>query len=345
MGKRKRGCGLARRRKNSRDHGHSKRAKREVIPNPKPADRTRTTVPHVAASSISQELTDKEQRMLIYCFWKDTLKAPGPKSWKGHDGAISAIKRTLKISPGSYGTVRKVLEDAWQLHLKGKSYQGAHRLTGRESNNKALVRPGTLDEQLIADLIEDGAGLNEVVEKVNLSRKARNAEATIVTVNSVRTVIKRLNPIVSTIEARCQGSTDPNAPWSQARYDQFQQYRLRLGRQRFSKLPVRDMLKPCFHNLSDHRFKIEQSTFYDETHPKCVDGTMSRGNTQTRFPRGINGNIDPDGVYNHKRTYSNQKYGKDIHLMLGCGMKKDADGNMQGELFVCEWHSPTPFLR
>lgn len=328
MGKRKRGSGaIGRRRKHARKHNQRHKAVR----NPKPTDRERKMVPHVVTSSLPNKLTDKERRISIYCFWIKTLGAPGPKSWTGHDGAISAVIRGLKMTQGSYGTVKKVLEDGWKLHLKGEVYEGTHRLTGRESNNKALVRPGTVDEQLIADLIEDGASLREVAEKVNISRKSRDRSAITVTINSVRTVIKRLNPIITKIEARCQGSTDPNAPWSRARYAQFQQYRLRLGRQRFSKLTIRDMMKPCFHNLSEHRFKIEQSTFFDETHPKCVDGTMARGNSQTRFPRGINGNIDPDGVYNERRTYSNQKYGSDIRLMLGCGMKKDQDGNMKGE--------------
>ena len=171
MGKQKRGSdAIGRRRKHA--WNHNKRHK--AVRNPTPTDRERQKVPHVVTLSVPNKLTDKERRISIYCFWMKTLGTPGPKSWTGHDGTISAVIRGLKMSQGSYGTVRKVLEDAWRLHLKGEVYEGTHRLmTGRESNNKALVRPGIVDEQMIADLIEDGASLREVPEKVNVSKKVK----------------------------------------------------------------------------------------------------------------------------------------------------------------------------
>ena len=83
-----------------------------------------------------------------------------------------------------------------------------------------------------------------------------NPNRTHVGMSAVRTAIKRLQPDVSAVSARAQGSTDPNAPWSKARYNQFQQFRLRLGRQRFRELPVIDQLKPCLQNLADHKLKV-----------------------------------------------------------------------------------------
>ena len=82
--------------------------------------------------------------------------------------------RQLQLPPGDYKTVLKVLQDAWKLHLRGKIYTGAHRLEGRESNNKAIIRPGSTDEQLIADLTEAGQPLRKVMRKVNAARKLDN---------------------------------------------------------------------------------------------------------------------------------------------------------------------------
>ena len=65
----------------------------------------------------------------------------------------------------------------------------------------------------------------------------------------INTVVKRLNPDSCAVQARAQGSTDPDAPWSRARYNQIQQYRLRLRQIRFRDLSVVDQLKPHFQGL------------------------------------------------------------------------------------------------
>ena len=268
--------GLARRRKRSRNHGdHAGRC--APTTNPAPAKRVRTQVPHVKTSCLPADITAQEQRVAIYVYWQKSLGACGPKEWKGHDGAISAILRNMGLPAGSYKTVRKVLEDAWKLHLRGEVYSGAHRLTGRPSNNPALITPGSKDEQLIADLIEDGSTLRKTMRRVNIQRKMDNPNKLHVGVSAVRTVVQRLKPEVCAVTARSQGSSDPTSPWCRARYEQFQQYRLRLGRIRFRQLSVIDQMKPCFHGLSDHRIKVctQHSCMFDVTHAflPLVSGT------------------------------------------------------------------------
>ena len=54
---------------------------------------------------------------------------------------------------------------------------------------------------------------------------------------------------VAAITAQKQGSYDPKSPWSQARYQQFQQHRLRLGRVAFSKLAITEQLNPAFQGM------------------------------------------------------------------------------------------------
>jgi len=288
----------------------------------------------------------------------------GPANWKGRDGAIAAIIRTLQMPTGSYNTVKKVLEDGWKCLQHGEKYVGAHRATGRESNHKAIIRPGSTDEQLIADLIEDGVSLEDCTERVNIHRKLVNPNKIHVGISAVRTVVERLNPDRSAVSACSQGSTDPNSPWARARYLQFQQHRLRLGRQRFSQLPVNEMLTPCFCNLGPHKYKVcprpphhrithhtpttthhfwsithpnpnpytqtEQSTFWDETHPKCQVAGIAKGKPQVRFPRGLNGRLDVDGTLNPKRFWLQHKYQNEVRIMPGCGMKRQADGTLVG---------------
>ena len=110
------------------------------------------------------------------------------------------------------------------------------------------------------DLFESDMHYRAVEEMVNMHRKMCDGNKKTVGISAIRTCVLRLKPDVSSIGARCQGTNDPDAPWSKARFDQFMQYRIRLGRQRFSKLPVHLMLKPCFHNLNPHKFEVHMIT-------------------------------------------------------------------------------------
>lgn len=354
--KRKRKSCIGRRRKYTKSGGKTKHPGQGVIPAPAPAKRPRTTIPHVKTQELPTTTTAKEKRVAIYVYWNDSLGASGPTTWQGRDGAIASIRRELNIPTGSYNTIKKVLEDAWDLHLQGKQYTGTHRSTGKTSNNKPLIAPGSTDEQLVADLIEDGCSIEDTTEYVNIARKADNPNKVHVGESAVRTVILRLNPNRSAVSATAQGSLDPDSAWSIARRLQFQQHRLRLGRQKFRRLPVIDQLRACFQNLTSFKYtvcvhihtcarnppprnhshtlvctQLYQVTYWDETHPKCTLGGLSKGQDQLRFPRGPNGRLDvKQGQLNPKKFWLNHKYGQEIRIMLGCVMKKDSKGNDVG---------------
>ena len=261
----KRKKSLGRRRKRSRNHGDHA-GKCAPKSNPVPTKRVRTTVPHAKTSSLAVDITAQDQRVAIYVFWQKSLGACGPSEWKGHDGAISAILRCMDLPQGNYKTVLKVLEDAWKLHLRGELYLGNHRLTGRTSNNKPLIAPGSKDEQLIADLMEDGSSYRKVTRRVNMQRKLDNPNKIHIGMSAVRTCVKRLNPDVTAVTARSQGSNDPKSPWACARYDIFQQFRLRLRRIKFRELTIMDQLKPCFYGLSEHRLSVGSTITHHSPH-------------------------------------------------------------------------------
>ena len=72
--------------------------------------------------------------------------------------------------------------------------------------------------------------------------------------SAVLTAILRLNLDRSVVSASAQGSLDPDSAWAIARRVQFQQHRLRLGRQKFRRLPVIDRLRPYFQNLTSFKY-------------------------------------------------------------------------------------------
>ena len=49
--------------------------------------------------------------------------------------------------------------------------------------------------------------------------------------------------------AQKQGSYDEKSPWAIARYQQFMQHRLRLGRIKFSDLSIVEQLNPVFQGM------------------------------------------------------------------------------------------------
>ena len=64
----------------------------------------------------------------------------------------------LSMVKGSYGTVRKVLEDVWSCHLRGEEYKGDSRQVGCDPHNAPMIKPGSVEEQIVADAVEDNIG-------------------------------------------------------------------------------------------------------------------------------------------------------------------------------------------
>ena len=96
-------------------------------------------------------------------------------------------------------------------------------------------------------------------------------------------------------------------------------------------------------NLDDHRYSVNQVSFWDEMHPSCRIGGRAPGpqaKIQRQFLRDINTDklIDPieategiNGNYEDAKTWCNVKYNKEIRLSLGCCLAKDENGVMYGK--------------
>ena len=78
----------------------------------------------------------------------------------------------------------------------------------------------------------------------------------------------------------------------------------------------------------NHPWELTQVAWFDETHPKRHIGGKTVGpnsGRQTRFPRGPNGELQPDGTLQTKKTWLKCKFDKEIRLLLGCAMVKEGD--------------------
>ena len=130
------------------------------------------------------------------------------------------------MSRGSYNTVLKVLQDVWQCHVDNVEYTGDSRQVGCAPRHQSMIQPGSVEEQIVADAVEDNVGFTGTMELVNSHIKAVDIDAEHVGRSSIKTVVDRLPKRVCPIKAAPQSAniTD-ESPLGMARYEQMQQYR------------------------------------------------------------------------------------------------------------------------
>ena len=246
------------------------------------------------------------------------------------------------MSKGSYKTVLKVLQTVWRCHVDGVEYTGDSRQVGCSPRHQPMIKPGSVEEQIVADAVEDNVGFTGAMELVNSHIKAVDISATHVGRSAIKTVVDRLRPKVGPIKSVPQSSSiTAETPLGMTRYEQLQQYRLRLGRTTLSELPKEDQRRPTFMNLEDHSFCVEQVGFWDETHPVCRIGGRAPGpqaKIQRQFLRDINTRKliyevtkGINGDYDKPQRWSKVKYLREIRVCLGCCIVKDKDGVRHGK--------------
>ena len=98
---------------------------------------------------------------------------------------------------GSWKTVKNVLQMAWEMHVRGMRYEGDSAKVGKASNNPLGIKLHSLDEQVLADALEDGFSIRRAHEVVNRNRKELDPAAKDIGYSAVRTAVARLNPVKS----------------------------------------------------------------------------------------------------------------------------------------------------
>ena len=156
---------IGRKRKYTATGGSTTRGQSKTVyysPPEPPQARPRRSVHKKSISKVVKELSGDKQwrtrRVAIYVMWRDVFDCSPPENWKGKDGTINAILDALSMVKGSYGTVRKVLEDVWSCHLRGEEYKGDSRQVGCDPHNAPMIKSGSVEEQIVADAVEDNIG-------------------------------------------------------------------------------------------------------------------------------------------------------------------------------------------
>ena len=115
-------------------------------------------------------MTKKTSRLAIASFYIDGLGIPPKTQWSGKAGTIATIARTLKLSKGSHKVISNVLNDVTKCLELGIEYTGDKERDYIERNTRKL-KSGSLDEQLVADWMEDGLGFHLITMLLNVHQK------------------------------------------------------------------------------------------------------------------------------------------------------------------------------
>ena len=119
----------------------------------------------------STSLTTKKTSWLaIASFYIDGLGVHPKTQWFGKAGTIATITRTLNLSKGSSQVISNVLNDVTKCLELGIEYTGDKEKDYIERNTRKL-KPGSLDEQLVADWMEDGLGFCLTTMLLNIHQK------------------------------------------------------------------------------------------------------------------------------------------------------------------------------
>ena len=171
---------------------------------------------HATLADISNaevpRLSAQNRRITIGGYYIEVLGAPDPKEWSGRDGTIATIIREFKMPSGSTAIVNAILDNVLECTQMGVEYNGACS-PGSGGHNKC-IELNSAETQIIADAIEGGLGLQQVTPLVNEYRASVGKVH--VGMSAVHSAVERLQPIVTTISAAKQGSTDANSEWAKA---------------------------------------------------------------------------------------------------------------------------------
>ena len=115
-------------------------------------------------------VSQKACQLAIASFFIDALGIPPKTEWFGKAGPIATIARTLNLSKGSSWVISNVLNDVTKCLELGIEYTGDKEKDNIERNTRKL-KPGSIDEQLVANWMEDGLGFRRTTMLLNVHRK------------------------------------------------------------------------------------------------------------------------------------------------------------------------------
>jgi hypothetical protein len=178
---------------------------------------------------------EKEWRIMIAGYFRQTLNMPSKSKWGGHAGTISQICRVFNLPEGANERVKRVLEYSVSYEARGQVYKG-ERLNGQ--GLKPIIS-SPYEYQIVIGVVEKGKGAAMALLLLNKYRSTEGRDP--VGISAVRNTVKRLRPVIRSVRKRKQGNKDKNSPWAKARLGWVTQILVRMQKHVF--IPEEDCNK------------------------------------------------------------------------------------------------------
>jgi len=196
-------------------------------------------------------------------------------------------------------------------------YDGAPCFKSRQGPRS--IQRHSLEEQIIADTLEVGLGLQEAQHLVNEHRIS--CSQPLVGKTAVRTAYLALEPVRQAVQKDKQGNADPESDWARCRLNLVTQLAIRLGVHVWDATtlgPPPEHFDVAALSPLEHT----QIVFWDEMHTEQTIGFEAMGPTAecVRFPRNADGALHTGGDISKPATQVTLKYPQESRVCLGCAV-------------------------
>lgn len=286
----------------------------------------------IPRDSLGRRIVTKEEaaarRHGMCCFFvfKHGAEPEERGRWNGRSGIAADIARSLSLPKGcGLRSVKSVMRCILMCEEEVDSFTG-NQVFPRKFNNH-LTPQGSFQEQLVADLIEDGNSFTHATHLLNEHRREEGI-SNFVGRSTVYQAAQRLKPKVTAIAKRQQGSLNLESNWCQANYGWATQLLIRcdvLPPDEVEKLKLEDGTLPTFYDKAKLKpLNLDGVTFWDEAHKQMRGGNKAAGSKkERRFKRDANGKIDPNGEYRPRSTELKMKHTEEARFSFGVAKRGD----------------------
>ena len=282
------------------------------------------------SSKTEQGLTDsydwqEKRRVAIEYKYRKLMSSPDPTN--------DVIRQICVHLEEDYSKARTSVRRIVNRIRISEQFGIPYNMSRQQREYKGNLLPdGCPEIQIIADQIEYGNGARMAVEAVNIYRSEMNKPR--VGYSSVYSIIDKLQPKISTIKSRKQGSLDADSNWAKARFQWVMQLLYRFDMLSLSDVVANYAEQPNWiEDVGTKKIVITQIAFWDETHKKVIRGAVNTGGTAicVKFKRDANGKLDSEnGTYADDSTRLKMKYPEEIRLSLGVAQVELPNGAIEG---------------
>ena len=152
---------------------------------------------------MEQFLESRKARNLeIGFYYRASLQSPSRSKWEGKNGTINHICDVFNIPKTKRRIVKRILNDQLTQEQLNKPYDGRD-MRRMNPERPTVIEPGSVDEGLLADWMEDNHDFRQSTIFLNQHRTEEGRMP--VERSAVMNAFDRMNPRISLVQKQVQG--------------------------------------------------------------------------------------------------------------------------------------------